>query len=279
MGKNIYNENVYLSNDKEAMDTFLRKKEEYQLLYALERLQHEEVLKLYNKYLLLVRDLLKSFSFNSSLEYSIALAYLIHKGYLSFNKEFKSKEIQDEIHSRYGTTIIRGYGCCRNFSDMTRDMLMLLNYYVKNLYCYLPNLSLPKSAIYKQANHVINVIEYDGVKYGIDLLNSCALYRFKNPLTLERISSFDNDKIRNKPYFEIITGDSSLDEIKEELKDFNAERKKRTISPLEYEDEIKPETIIYMNEHKSILDEFHNDTNQIKEGIALKLKSNLTKQN
>ena len=34
-----------------------------------------------------------------------------------------------------------------------------------------------------------------------------------------------------------------------------------------------------MNEHKSILDEIHNDTNQIKEGIALRLKSNLTKQN
>ena len=53
MGKNIYNENVYLSGDKEAMDTFLLRKERENLLHVVERLKYEDTIREYNRFLLI----------------------------------------------------------------------------------------------------------------------------------------------------------------------------------------------------------------------------------
>lgn len=271
MKKNIYDEKVYLKGDREALDTFDRKKEEYSLLYTIEEYKYEDAIKEYNRYLLLVRDFLKKLDLSSSLEYSIAVAYLIHNGYLTYDKKFRNDETKDEVHTRYGMSIIRGYGVCRNFSDINFDLLRLLDFYVKNLYCYQPQFLLPKSSRLKRANHVISLIEYDGNKYGIDLLNGCALYHFKTPLLLEQISMYDNSRIRNKPYYEIITEGKTLDDIMEELKEYRKLVNEGIISPIEYK-ELRGKTIIYLNAHKKMLDDFHLETEEIKNNIVRKMK-------
>ena len=271
MKKQIYSEKVYLSGDKTAMDTFLEKKEKENLLHVLERIANKDAIKEYNRYWLLERDFLKSLGLKTSIENAIALSYLIHHGYLSYNMKFSPKATDNEIKARYGMTILKGYGCCRNFSDMGKDIMKLLDYYVKNLYCYQPNLSLPKSAYMKQANHVINLIMYDGIKYGIDLYQGCALYYFKNSLTLERISQIDNSKIRFKPYYEITTGEGDLESIHKELEEFGLESKKPHLSPLIYEQDILPDTKQFMENKKRDLIDFHNETNEMKEHIVLSL--------
>ena len=272
MGKNIYNENVYLSGDKEAMDTFLLRKERENLLHVVERLKYEDTIREYNRFLLILRDFIKSLGFDTSLENAIALSYLIHHGYLTFDKNFKNEETKDEISARYGMTILKGYGCCRNYSDMGKDILMLLDYYVKNFYCYQPNLSLPKSARLKEANHVINLVEFDGCKYGIDLYNGCALYSFKDCFTLRKISSFDDGKLRYKPYYEILTGESTLEDIKRQLEDFKNESRKSHISFLVYEHDIRAQIVEFMNKHKDLFEDFHNETKSMKENIVLSLR-------
>lgn len=271
MKKNIYSEKVYLTGDKDAMDTFLKKREKGHLLHVMQRMVHQEEIIEYNKFLLLVRDLMKSFKLNTSLENAIALSYLIHHGYLSYNKEFDNKETKNEIDARLGMTVVSGHGCCRNYSDMGYDVLRLLDFYVKKLYCYLPNLSLPKSAGLKEANHVINLIDFDDVKYGIDLYQGCSLYRFKDSFTMSKLSMMYDDRIRFKPYYELLTGEGTLESIKKEIEEYALESKKRTISAIVYEDVVRPETIAFMGRQKDILEDFHNETNEMKEHIALSL--------
>lgn len=271
MAKNIYDEKVYLKGDEEALDTFLKKKEKRRLLHAIERLKYEDTIREYNKFLLLVRDLIKSFNLNTSLENAIALSYLIHHGYLSYNKEFDNKESKTEIDARLGITIVSGHGCCRNYSDMGYDILRLLDLYVKNYYCYLPNLSLPKSARLKEANHVINLVDFADVKYGIDLYQGCSLYSFKDSFIMQKLSMSDDFRIRFKPYYEILTGEGTLDSIQKEIEEFALESKKRKISALVYQEVIRPGTIEFMDKQKSVLEDFHNETNEMKEHIALSL--------
>ncbi len=205
--------------------------------------------------------------FNNSLEYGIAISYLIHNGYLCYDKDFKHEENKNEIDARYGLTILKGYGCCRNFSDITRDMMMLLDYFVKNLYCYQGNIYQVRNYRRKSANHVINLIEYDGVKYGMDLFNGCILYRFKNPIILESISETSCLRLANKPYYEIIRGENDIDDILKEIEDYSNEAKKSVISPLEY-GEIKAAVTNSLNIRKNDLDGFHNETREMKKKIV-----------
>lgn len=273
MEKNVYDEKVYLSKDEEALDTFYKKRECYALLCDIEREKNNELIKEYNRYLLVSSKFLKSLDLNNSLEYCVAISYLIHKGYFSLDKEFSSVESRGEINSRYGTTIVRGNGCCRNFSDMTFDLMRLMDFFVKELYCYQPNLSLPKSARLKSANHVINVVEFEGVKYGFDLYNGPKLFSFKNPFVLKEISTFDSSMLRNKPYYEIIVDGLSIDDILRELEEYRIESKKQTISPYEYERDILFKTREYLTSQKSMLEDFHESTNEMKLSIAKKLVS------
>lgn len=269
--KNIYSEKVYLSGDKDVMDTYLRLKESRRLVCIAQRNLYSDAVKEYNRFLLLVRDLMKSFNLNTSLENAIAVSYLIHHGYLSYNKKFDGKEEKDLVKDRLGMNIVRGHGCCRNFSEVGYDVLRLLDFHVKRFYCYLPILCLPNSVGSKQANHVINLIDFDDVKYGIDLYHGCSLYKFKNGLTMEKISMTDNGKIRFKPYYELLTGEGTLESIKKEIEEYALESKKRTISAIAYEDVARPETIAFMGRQKGILEDFHNETNEMKEHIALSL--------
>ena len=55
-------------------------------------------------------------------DYSIALGYLINKGYLSEGLKFDSKETDKEILGKPGISILQGSGCCRNICDMQKDI-------------------------------------------------------------------------------------------------------------------------------------------------------------
>ncbi len=180
MENNIFDEKKYLNKDPKSLEELYKIREKFSLFHSIEKIKYGDLLKEYNKFLRIFSEFLKTLDFNNSLEYGIAISYLIHNRYLCYDKDFKHEENKNEIDARYGLTILKGYGCCRNFSDITRDMMMLLDYFVKNLYCYQGNIYQVRNYRRKSANHVINLIEYDGVKYGIDLYNGCLLYHFKS---------------------------------------------------------------------------------------------------
>lgn len=265
--ENYCDEKLYLNNDKSAIDAINLLRERYSFLYALENWRFGELLRIYNHYLLQLSNVLSGLDLSGPMDYSIAMAYLIKNGYLSYDKDFKDEETKQEVHTRYGTSIINGYAVCRNYSDINRDILMLLDMYVKNIYCY-RNPSGVNNSIKKSANHVVNLIEYDGVKYGIDLFNDCQLFKFDNSFILSRISDDKPSKMRYKPYFEIIVGDSTLEDVIKKVEEFDIESKKETISSYEYENGIKNRVLSYMKRNRDIFEDFHRETNEDKEEMV-----------
>ena len=266
MSKNIYNEKVYLSQDKEALKHFESSKIERQNKYNEESIIYKDILKEYKKFIIILANLLKNMNLKTSIEYSVAIKYLIDKGYLSKKLEFKQIEPINELQSNYGLNIITGEGICRNYTDFHKDIMEELNQYVKRFYC------VEGSPMFKaksqKANHVLNLIRYDETLYGIDLFNANKLYKFKDEYTLNEISFNSNIKLRYKPYYEIINENKTITDLFNTLKTFKEESKKNHIKPLLYYDVILKDVLSYLPKEKDMYIDFHNTTKTLKKNIS-----------
>lgn len=279
MKKNIFNEDIYLQRDKDSLDTFYERHFYHKQMRYEQGILYNDEINEYNNFLHILKELMESLGFNTSLENIIAISYLIKNGYLSYEKSFDIKSPTDDLEIKYGMSIICGMGCCRNFSSFGNDILNLLGYYSKIFYCYTPTFILSRFSYSEEANHVINLIEHDGVKYGIDMYNGDTLYGFKNKLILSSISSYYFKSIRYKPYYEIVTGESTFDDIDFQLEIFNNESKKNKISSFVYEDGIRAHTLEVMSRHTDLFEDFHSKTKDIKKDLALSLKRKNEKKN
>jgi len=261
----VYNEDEYLNNYE-----VLRMYEELGRLYLRkvrrDRIKYKNTLDCYDEFLDEVIDLLKDIGFNNELEYAIALGYLIENGYLSSDFKFKSGTAEDEIKTKFGVSIIEGVGCCRNISSFNKDVLDKMNFNNKLLYCYQGS-TFFKSHKKKAANHVINLINHNGNIYGIDLYNSDILYQFKNEFIMESCAGFYSGKLRYKPYYEIMVGESDIDDMMDTVELFREEAKKRKISFLEYE-ENRYEVRKKIRGEEDKLDDFFDKTKVLKKEIV-----------
>lgn len=97
---------------------------------------YKEIITYYNKIVKETAIFLKSI-INSTNEITIcaALSELLWQGNLSLPKKFMySTNIDDEEISGYeGINILYGKGCCRNISEIVKDILICLNYDVKTI--------------------------------------------------------------------------------------------------------------------------------------------------
>ena len=269
MKNNIYDERVYLKNDEEALRAFEEKKIKTANKFNEEFVLYKEVYDEYKKFIEQVIKLLKGLNLSSSIEYSIALRYLIEKGFLSNNLKFEFTTSENEIESNYGITIITGKGVCRNLSDFHRDIMVALNEYVKRFFC---TDSLFKSkAKSMKANHVLNLIKYEDTLYGIDLMNATKLFRFSDEFTLKEISFNSNARFLYKPYYELIVEFKTLEDIRKNMELFKLESKKKHISAFEYYDNIMANILQYLFRENDLFMDFHNDTKDIKDDICRRI--------
>ena len=272
MKSTIYNEDRYLKGDYKALRIFLSLQEEYLEKIKIEQEAYKNLIEEYQYFLEQVVNLLKSLNLKTPLEYSIALSYLIEKGYLSDNKTMTRKESQKELISSYGTTIIRGYGCCRNYASLHKDILDKLKMYGKKLYCRQNTSFLPYKEKNYQANHVLTLIKEEDRLYGIDLYNYDHLYYFKKAFQLEEIALYSNQKIRYKPYYEIIMGESNIHIIEQTLKTFQKEsEKKEKIPSIIYTDEIRFPLRKEQDKKIEQFEEFHIKNKILKKEISKEL--------
>ena len=271
MSKFIYDEKIYLLNDTDALKHFNELKNRNQIIYNNELLLYKDLLKEYNKVIDKTAYLLKSINLHTSIEYSIAIKYLIEKGYLSNNLQFKQEEPQKELKSNYGINIISGKGICRNYTDIHNDIMKVLNEYVKKFYC-VNGIHMFKGRKHT-ANHVLNLIKHNDILYGIDLYNACKLYRFIDEFTLKEIAYNSNTKLHYKPYYELITSNTDLEDIKLNLRIFKEESTKVYIKPLIYYDVLLSDTLTYLRKQNNLFMDLHNEIKQEKENISLILKN------
>ena len=282
MEKNIYDERVYLVGDNDALSAFRNECVKNRFLYSLERELYKDVLKEYRKLISMTADLLRTLGLSSSIDYSLALSYLIKNGFLSQNLTFDSKEPTFEVKSTYGINIIMGEGCCRNYSDLHKAVMEELQLFCKSFYCVADE-SMSEAKTLK-ANHVLNLVNYEDVLYGIDIFNSDKLFYFKTAFILKEIAHFSSSKLRYKPYYDLTISSETYDEMIENIMLFDAESKKRHLSAFQYWDAIVPDMKSYMKKNRDMFMDFHSDTSEIKDNICAemqrqrKLKEQLTKE-
>ena len=270
--KSIYNEKRYLDGDIDSLKYFEKRRKIYNNDKEKSLELNKDVIKYYDIYIdYIVEELLK-LDLDSSIDYSVALGYLINKGYLSEGFNFESKVSNNEIIGKLGVSILLGSGCCRNISAMHEDVFKKLNIDIIPFYCYQGTGFL--KGLNKEANHIINLVDYKNNLYGIDLYNDSLLYHFKNSFIMKSLSSEMDAKIRYKPYYEMIFDNKDLDKIKERIKLFNDCSKKDHISYFQYEMGIRYEIENYLFEKKDELNDFHNKTKLLRKNIISRIDRN-----
>lgn len=97
---------------------------------------------------------------------------LLWNGYLS-NGKFYKYNIEDEnnIIGNYGARIATGEGDCKNNEDFFYKVMKLLGYEAYQVAC-IQNARSPQDFI--TGNHMITVVNYNGVEYYFDATNACA---------------------------------------------------------------------------------------------------------
>ena len=262
--KSIFNEKRYLNGDSESLEEFKLLREEHLEDEAEDFEKYRRTIADYDSFLDELVSELEKYNLTNPLEYSIVLNYILDSGYLSKDCTFKHKESNKEIIGKLGVNVVLGEGCCRNISDFHRDIFDKLELKSVPFYCY----QGMGRGINKRANHVINLIEYKDNIYGIDLHNNGLLYRFKKPLVMDLVSMFDKGRLDYKPYYGLIVDGDSLENIKKNIKAFEECSKKRSISAIEYDCNIKYMAKELVKRKREELIKFDQKTKQLKKTIA-----------
>lgn len=267
MKKSMFNEDNYLNNDsiiKIFEDINIDRKQKWDL----EKYKYYKTIDKYKEFIEEVAMFIKKIGYHSVLDCSSIIAFLIYQGYLSNDLSFTDKELnsEKEISCLLGSSIIKGKGCCRNLSQIHKDIFQNLNLESNLLYCYegVRLLGLEKN---RQANHVINLVKHEENLYGIDLYNGNHLFHFISGLELEQISSRNNDHLLYKPYYEIIQGESNLEDIKEKIQSYKDYSLTETIKPLYYEFDIIDDTKKRVLSLREECFNFHEKTKTLKKEI------------
>ena len=266
-----YNEKNYLFDPKA-----IRKIEELGLYSQdkadLEKRLYKDALEHYDEFIEEVAKLIHHLGFSSTIECSIMISFLIHNGFLS-NDCFiidRSPDAKKEISHRLGTSIIKGEGCCRNYTNMLKDIFEVLDLPTDNFYCYQGSM---KRALEKPANHVISLMPYEGNIYGIDTYNRNTLFRFRNGLYTIEVSRRPKRELLYKPYYEIVLGENDYNGVKARIKRFDNYSKQDTINRTQYIHEIKQPTEKRMERKFNELYSFHEKTKSLKKQICREIRS------
>ncbi len=280
MAASIYNEEIYLNNDPEALKEFQKEYQERQARILSEKEKFSNVIKNYDELITKVAAFIRSLGYKSAIDNSLLVSFLIRNAYLSHDLIFtdEPQDFNKEISSHLGTSIVAGNGCCRNYSRMHKDVFDKLGIPMRELYCYSGG-NAAFGARNAQANHVVSLIEHDNQFYCLDLYNNNRLYRFKNSLILSELSIFSKTSLRYKPYYEIFTGESDIYKIIEQLDIFRRCAKQKSLSGFEYEDEIKYQMInrLHKLHYDCVFDDFHEKIQPLKKEIHDEMESHFGK--
>ena len=272
MAPSAYDEDNYLDGNPFYLRFFEEEYLKNKMKWHQELKDFRPVFKLYDELITEIAIFIKHLGYTSSLDCSIILSYLINCGYLSHDLEFSGKVPKErEIDSCMGTNIVIGNGCCRHFASMHTDVFSKLGIDTTRFYCYDGDNPFNRAKI-ASANHVINLIEYDGNMYGIDLYNNNRLFHFRNPFILTSITTYTNSELRYKPYYEITRGESTLEDIIAKIERFKEYSTRRFINPYDYYDGIKLETESRLRRSEDDMMDFHEETKMLKKEISEEIR-------
>ena len=279
----FYDEKVYLDDlkNKDAIHELELYRNDYIMKKAANELLFSNEISMYNEYLQNVSNFIKTLDFTTSIEKSSVILHLIEKGYLSYKEEYKYKEGKKECELKgyEGMNVLYGNVCCRHVASIFYDIARLCDVNVSKLYCNSCESRLLDFGTHKEADHMANLIEYNGNLYGFDISSGGVLFYFMNNHLLKGILLHSNLYFHNKPYYEFIREGYTLEDIRTEMKYYDEESKKDHIGVYDYRD-MREKVDKKLSSLKMDLEELKKDNDElcieIYNGVNSKIKK-LTK--
>lgn len=244
----------------------------YNNLFASPELfKYSDAIMLYDEYIDKVSTLINNLKEDKSdLECAIMMSLLLRNGYFSYQNKFNlSGNLPNEIKSYPGISIILGEGCCRNLAYFYKDIKEISSNYPLIFNGLLASNKLLK--VLPLGNHMINFVYHNDVLYGYDLTNHCyviksekelrdlqnpKMFMIYKPLTDKLISSLTD-------YYPLNEDDFSI--IKDNIN-------KKTITKEDFS-KMKENLIYYLVKREKLINDFANDTSDLKNEIREKVLS------
>ena len=232
-----FKESVYLDSDNQEVIEYINEmKHYYELAACQDQVTYNSSIDAYHKFVKFVAYLIKSLNLeNNAITASIIIDILIKQGTFSVNGKYsKLKYMKQNLMGCFGIDLIIGAGVCRNTTSFHADVLEAMNMMSYPFYCYGTRESLEDGNDY-HANHVVNLIEYDGALYGYDAFNSM-LFNFVSKYEMVEFFSVNPFRLYYKPYVDMIVDGLSLNNVDSLLTLFDMVKHNKLITLSEYKD-------------------------------------------
>lgn len=267
-----YDERYYLSrfgvSERKLLEYW---KEKNKSDNEVEMAKYSSLISDYDSYILLVSKLINEISLDNSVSKGLIISVLVQAGAFSYD-QYKYSNKEDILNSRLGLNVLKGECCCRNVSSFMTNIFKVNNEFCENLAVISLDKKDKRKAVREMANHMINLISYDGVLYGFDSLSGFgSLYYFINSFELLPIESSKNAYMHYKPYIDYVYNNLTFEDIKQKLLAFKENGKTR-ISEKEFND-LVVETDIKLSSNISLVEDFMKDTNREITHIKEKIKA------
>ena len=267
-----YDERYYLSRfgitERKLLEYW---KEKNKSDNEVEMTKYSSLISAYDSYIKLAGKLINEVSLDNSISKGVLISLLLQAGAFSYD-DFKYGNVDDILNTRLGLNVITGEACCRNVSNFMTDIFKSNGDFCENLTVTYLKKKDKRKATREIANHMINLICYNGILYGFDIFdNFGTLYFFLNSYELLPIDSKEHSFMYYKPYLDYVYNHLSFEDLKNRLLLFK-ENGKNIITQGEFK-EIVAETDLKLTSDISLVQDFIKDTNGKITDIKEKIKS------
>lgn len=257
---------------------------------------YKQIKSLYDSIVNNLATFLKEMNLTDPVEVFTVFQFMYRNGYLSFNHNFNYDVDMKDMSKLNGVDVVRGTGVCRSIASFLTDLYKAMGYNASNLLVsanrtVLKNIdrqgNYPKWKISKKtnrfvktissfsdivpiSNHLINMVEKDGITYIFDPTNDAFLQKggmnkFVLPEKKEGRMTFSY----LQHFFARLNG--SMGNISSCWQLYN-DLQNPTIDYEEYK-EIYKKTLIFIKENKILFEEFYAKNQQLYAELFEKLSS------
>lgn len=203
----------------------------------------------------------------NSISASYIIALLTKYGWFSVDNNFKFDNVKDGLWEKAGFYVVGGTGCCRHIADFANDIYSELGINSIPFSCYVGN-DIPKSILDDNANHLANLIYYEGMPYIYDLQNYSIL-RFISDKTAYN-KNLDIKYYTFVPSYMGINYDVDASLVDKLMHDFYNASKKSGIKEKELW-EIERKTFDNFFKNLDLISDFSMDTKVLKKEISSRI--------
>lgn len=222
----------------------------------------------YHKFIEMCAKLVKELGIPyNSISASYVIALLTKYGWFSVDNNFKYDNVKDGLWEKAGFYVVGGTGCCRHIADFANDIYSELGINSIPFSCYVGN-DIPSSILDDNANHLANLIYYEGMPYIYDLQNYSILRFISDKTAFNK--NLDIKYYTFEPNYMGINYDVDVSLLDKLMHDFYSASKKSGIKEKDLW-EIERKTYDNFFKNLDLILDFSMDTKVLKKEISSKI--------